>query len=277
VNLKRSAVRALVAACFAAVAAGSAHAQGVSGEFHPEVGQAGKDVVWVPTPAVLVEKMLDMARVTPQDYVVDLGSGDGRNIIAAARRGARAVGFEFNPQMVELSKRTAAKEGVSDKASFVQGDMFEADFSQADVLALFLLPDNMMKLKSKFLDLKPGARIVGNTFGFQDWSPDEQETITTDCSSWCTALLWIVPAKVEGTWRSPQGELTLKQQYQMLTGTLNAGGRSGPIAGGRLRGDQISFTVAGAEYTGRVNGDAIEGTVKSANGSGTWKATRAPR
>ncbi len=276
-NLKRSAVRALVAVCFAAMAAGSADAQVVTGEFHPEVGQAGKDVVWVPTPAVLVEKMLDMARVTPQDYVVDLGSGDGRNIIAAARRGARAVGFEFNPQMVELSKRTAAKEGVSDKASFVQGDMFEADFSQADVLALFLLPDNMMKLQPKFLALKPGARIVGNTFGFQDWTPDEQETITTDCSSWCTALLWIVPAKVEGTWQSPQGELTLKQQYQMLTGTLTAGGRSEPIAGGRLRGDQISFTVAGAEYTGRVNGDAIEGTVKSATGSDTWKATRAPR
>ena len=276
-NLKRSAVRALVAACFAAVAAGSAHAQVVSGEFQPEVGQAGKDVVWVPTPAVLVEKMLDLARVTPQDYVVDLGSGDGRNIIAAARRGARAVGFEFNPQMVELSKRTAAKEGVSDKASFVQGDMFEADFSQADVLALFLLPDNMMKLQPKFLALKPGARIVGNTFGFQDWTPDEQETITTDCSSWCTALLWIVPAKVEGTWQGPQGELTLKQQYQMLTGTLTAGGRGVPIAGGRLRGDQISFSVAGAEYTGRVNGDTIEGTVKSATGSAAWKATRGSR
>ncbi len=231
----------------------------------------------MPTPPALVEKMLDMARVTPQDYVVDLGSGDGRNIIAAARRGARAVGFEFNPEMVELSRRTAAKEGVSDKASFVEGDMFEADFSQATVLALFLLPDNMMKLQTKFLGLKPGARIVGNTFGFQDWNPDEQETITTDCSSWCTALLWIVPAKVEGTWQSPQGELTLKQQFQMLSGTLTAGGRSGPIAGGRLRGDQISFTVAGAEYSGRVNGDTIEGTVKSRSRSDTWRATRGPR
>jgi hypothetical protein len=277
VNLKRSAARALVAVCFAAIGAGSADAQVAPGAFRPEVGQAGKDVVWVPTPPVLVEKMLDMARVTPQDYVVDLGSGDGRNIIAAARRGARALGVEFNPKMVELSTRTAANEGVSDKASFVQGDMYEADFSQATVLALFLLPDNMMKLQSKFLDLKPGARIVGNTFGFQDWSPDEQETISTDCSSWCTALLWIVPAKVEGTWHSPQGELTLTQQYQMLTGTLTAGGRSGPIAGGRLRGDHISFTMAGAEYSGRVNGDTIEGAVKSETRSDTWKATRAPR
>jgi SAM-dependent methyltransferase len=276
VNLKRSTVRALVAICFAAAAAGAADAQ-VTGEFHPEVGQAGKDVVWVPTPQVLVERMLDMARVTPQDYVVDLGSGDGRNIIAAARRGARAVGFEFNPKMVELSRRTAAKEGVSEKASFVEGDMFEADFSQATVLALFLLPDNMMKLQAKFLGLKPGTRIVGNTFGFQDWHPDEQETITTDCSSWCTALLWIVPAKVEGTWQSPQGELTLKQQFQMLSGALTAGGSNGSIAGGRLRGDQISFTVAGAEYSGRVNGDTIEGTVKSGSRSDTWRATRVSR
>jgi hypothetical protein len=179
--------------------------------------------------------------------------------------------------MVELSRRTAAKEGVSEKASFVEGDMFEADFSQATVLALFLLPDNMMKLQAKFLGLKPGTRIVGNTFGFQDWHPDEQETITTDCSSWCTALLWIVPAKVEGTWQSPQGELTLKQQFQMLSGALTAGGSNGSIAGGRLRGDQISFTVAGAEYSGRVNGDTIEGTVKSGSRSDTWRATRVSR
>ena len=276
-NLKRSVVRVSLAVSLMAMAVGAADAQVAPGESQPQVGQAGKDVVWVPTPPALVEKMLDMAQVTPQDYVVDLGSGDGRNIVAAARRGARALGVEFNPDMVELSKRNAAKEGVSDKASFVRGDMFEADISQATVLALFLLPDNMMKLQPKFLDLKPGSRIVGNTFGFQDWSPDAQETVSTDCSSWCTALLWIVPAKVEGTWQSPQGDLTLQQTHQMLTGTLTAGGRSGPIAGGRLRGDQISFTVAGAEYSGRVNGDTIEGTVKSENRNATWKATRAPR
>src|SRR6187401_2925040 len=199
------------------IAAGATPSAAQSATFKPEVGQPGKDVVWVPTPQALVERMLDMAGVTPQDYVVDLGSGDGRNIIAAARRGARAVGFEFNPAMVELSRRTAAKEGVSDKASFVEGDMFEADFSQATVLALFLLPDNMMKLQAKMFGLKPGARIVGNTFGFQDWNPDEQQTFTTDCTTWCTALLWIVPAKVEGTWQSPQGELTLKQQFQVLS------------------------------------------------------------
>jgi SAM-dependent methyltransferase len=246
-------------------------------DFKPEVGQAGKDVVWVPTPQALVEKMLDMARVTPEDFVVDLGSGDGRNIIAAAKRGARALGVEYNPQMVALSTRSAAAEGVSDRASFVQGDMFEADISRATVLALFLLPDNMTRLQPKFLDLAPGARIVGNTFGFQDWTPDAQETIADDCSSWCTALLWIVPAKVEGTWQSTLGELTLTQRYQMLSGSLETDGRSRPIGEGRLRGDRISFTVPGAQYEGRVSGNAIEGTMTSEGRSEVWRATRTAR
>src|SRR5256885_2199880 len=137
--------------------------------FQPVVGQEGKDVVWVPTPQALVEKMLDMARVTPQDYVVDLGSGDGRNVIAAAKRGARALGVEFNPSMVDFSQRNAAKHGVADKATFVQGDMYEADISQATVLALFLLPENLRKLTPKFLALRPGTRIVANHFGIEGW------------------------------------------------------------------------------------------------------------
>ena len=276
-KLKRPVAHVLLAVCLAAWVAGPLDAQVASPEFRPEVGQAGKDVVWVPTPPALVEKMLDMAKVTPQDYVVDLGSGDGRNIIAAAKRGARALGVEFNPEMVALSRRSAATEGVSDKASFVQGDMFDADISQATVMALFLLPDNLAKLQSKFLDLAPGARIVGNTFGFQDWTPDEQETITNDCSSWCTALLWIVPAKVEGTWPSALGELTLTQRYQMISGTLSTDGRSRAIAEGRLHGDRISFTVAGAEYSGRVSGDTIEGAMKSGIKNEVWRATRAAR
>ena len=275
-NLRRSAVQRWVAVCLAA-AAGSVPVQAVQDPFQPQVGQAGKDVVWVPTPPALVEKMLDMARVTPQDYVVDLGSGDGRNIIAAAKRGARALGVEYNPEMVELSRRVAAQEGVGDKASFVRGDMFEADFSQATVLALFLLPDNMRKLRAKFLDLKPGSRIVGNTFGFEDWNPDQQETIGGECSSWCTALLWIVPAKVEGAWRLPEGELVLRQNAQMLSGTLTAGGRVTPIAEGRLHGDQIRFIAGGAEYTGLVSGDSIEGVAKLEGRSDTWNATRGPR
>lgn len=265
----------LMALCFAAAAALAA--QQAPSPFKPQVGQPGKDVVWVPTPPELVEKMLDMARVTSKDFVVDLGSGDGRNVIAAAKRGARALGVEFNADMVELSKRTAAKEGVDKKATFVQGDMFEAEFPQATVLALFLLPDNLLKLRDKFLDLKPGTRIVGNTFGIEGWEPDEQETVAGECSTWCTALLWIVPAKVAGTWVLPQGELTVKQDFQMISGTLSSGGTATPIAGGRLRGDQIGFTAGGAEYMGRVRGDAIEGARKSGGRTAKWKATRARR
>src|SRR5215210_5934524 len=180
---------------------GTAYGQTSEGTFQPTVGQEGKDVVWVPTPPVLVEKMLDMAKVTPQDFVMDLGSGDGRNIIAAAKRGARALGVEYNPNMVELSTRTAEAEGVGDRAKFVQGDMYEADISQATVLALFLLPENLRKLTAKFLDLKPGTRIVANHFGIDGWDADETGNAEGDCMTWCTALLYIVPAKVSGTWQ----------------------------------------------------------------------------
>jgi hypothetical protein len=238
--------------------------------FVPQVGQAGKDVVWVPTPPELVERMLDLANVTPRDFVIDLGSGDGRNVIGAAKRGARALGVEFNPNMVELSTRNAAQAGVSDKATFVEGDMYQADISQANVLALFLLPSNMLQLRQKFLDLQPGSRIVSNTFGIEGWTPDETVVIEGGCSAWCTALLWIVPAKTGGMWRLEQGELVLSQSFQMITGTL--GGM--PIADGRLRGDQIRFTVGAAEYTGRVVGDRIEGTVRGAGPQVSWTASR---
>jgi SAM-dependent methyltransferase len=241
--------------------------------FKPTVGQAGKDVVWVPTPAALVEKMLDMAKVTPQDHVMDLGSGDGRNIIAAAKRGATAVGVEYNPDMVELSKREAAAQGVAGKASFIQGDMYEADISKATVLALFLLPHNLTKLTPKFLALKPGTRIVGNTFAPEGWEADESETISGDCVSWCTSLLWIVPAKVEGSWKLAAGDLALKQEFQMVSGTLTTNGKSSPVTG-RLRGDQITFTAGGTEYTGRVADDSMEGAVKANATNGNWSATR---
>jgi SAM-dependent methyltransferase len=240
--------------------------------FKPTVGQAGKDVVWVPTPAALVEKMLDMAKVTAQDYVMDLGSGDGRNIIAAAKRGATAVGVEFNPDMVELSRREAAAQGVAEKATFIQGDMYEADISKATVLALFLLPHNLTKLTPKFLALKPGTRIVGNTFAPEGWTADETETIAGDCVSWCTSLLWIVPARVEGTWKLPQGELALKQEFQLVSGTLTSSGTSTPV-NGRLRGDLISFTIGDTEYAGRVTGDSMGGTIKSGATNGNWSAT----
>jgi len=241
--------------------------------FQPQVGQAGKDVVWVPTPTEMVEKMLDLARVTPQDFVVDLGSGDGRNVIAAAKRGAQSLGVEYNPDMVALSKRNAASAGVAEKAQFVQGDMYLADFSKANVLALFLLPSNLLQLRPKFLELRPGSRIVSNTFYIEEWPPDQTVTVD-DCASWCTAILYIVPAKVAGTWRLPQGQLTLTQNYQMLTGTLVAGGQTAEVKG-KLRGDEITFTSGQREFTGKVNGSAMEGTVKGGNAApSSWTATK---
>ena len=239
-------------------------------EFVPQPGQPGKDVVWVPTPPELVERMLDLAAVTPQDFVMDLGSGDGRNVIGAAKRGAQAVGVEYHTNMVALSRKNAAAAGVSDKATFVEGDMYEADISKANVLALFLLPSNMLQLRQKFLDLRPGSRIVSNTFGIEGWTPDETVSITGDCSAWCTALLWIVPAKVNGRWRIGQDELMLTQNFQMVTGTL--GGRD--ISDGRLRGDQIRFTVGAVEYTGTVSGDRIEGMIRGGGPAGMFTATR---
>ena len=161
--------------------------------FTPKVGQEGKDSVWVPTSPELIEKMLDMAKVTADDFVIDLGSGDGRMVIAAAKRGARALGVEFNPDMVKLSRQNAADAGVAARATFVEGDMFEADISKATVLALFLLPDNLRRLEPKFRALRPGTRIVVNTFGITDWTPEATETLTENCMSWCTAMLYRVP------------------------------------------------------------------------------------
>ena len=245
----------------------------VAAEFEPYSGQPGKDVIWVPTPHVLVEKMLDMAHVTREDYVIDLGSGDGRNVIAAAKRGARALGVEFNPDMVEMSRRIAAKEGVSEKAKFVQGDMFEADISRATVLALFLLPDNMRKLKAKFLGLRPGSRIVTNGYEIDGWEADETGRAGGDCVSWCTAYLYIVPANVAGTWRLPEGELHLEQDFRKLSGTLTSNGQTLQIANARLSGERISFTAGMTRYEGRVQGNAMSGTVKGRS-AGHWRATR---
>jgi precorrin-6B methylase 2 len=222
--------------------------------FEPTVGQAGKDVVWVPTPQALVDKMLDMAQVTKADVVMDLGSGDGRTVITAAKRGARAFGIEYNPDMVELSRRNAAAEKVSDRATFIQADLFETDLSKANVITMFLLPSINIKLRPKILDLRPGTRIVSNTFTMEDWQADETSTVTEGCSSsWCTALFWIVPAKVGGTWTTPNGDLTLTQNFQMLTGTLGK-----QAVEGRLRGDAITLTAGNQKWTGTVDGNTIK-------------------
>src|SRR5258706_14531140 len=199
--------RAMLARC---ISLASSFASGQTpAEYKPEVGQQGKDVVWVPTAQALVDRMLDMAKVTPNDYVIDLGSGDGRTVITAAKRGARALGIEYNPDMVALSKRNAAKAGVSDKASFVEADIFRTDLSPATVITLFLLTDLNLKLRPTILTLKPGTGIVSNTVGIGDWERDQPAEL--GCETYCTAYLWIVPARVEGRWKTAQGELALKQ------------------------------------------------------------------
>jgi len=254
------------------IAAGAC-AQG-SKEFQPQVGQEGKDVIWVPTPQTLVDKMLEMGKVTEHDYVIDLGSGDGRTVITAAKRGAKALGIEYNPEMVELSRRNAAREGVSNRASFTKADLFESDFSQATVITMFLLPDINLKLRPKILNLKPGTRIVSNSFTMGDWSADDTVNVKDNCISYCTAYLWIVPAKVEGNWQLGDGELSLKQTYQMLSGTLTRAGGTVPVANGKLQGDRISFNIGGLFYTGRVVGNSMDGTISS---GGNWKATRSAK
>lgn len=254
-----------IGACMLVAATASAQTQ--AKPFEPTVGQAGKDVVWVPTPQALVDKMLDLAKLTPQDFLMDLGSGDGRTVITAAKRGARALGIEFNPDMVELSRKNAAAAGVSDRATFEKGDLFEADLSKAQVITMFLLPSINMKLRPKLLELRPGTRIVSNSFTMEDWVADEQANVTENCTSWCTALLWIIPAKVQGSWQMPQGELQLTQQFQMLSGTL----AGATISDARMRGDQIAFTAGGVKFTGTVSGNTMKGTASS---GGAFTATK---
>jgi SAM-dependent methyltransferase len=243
--------------------------------FEPVSGQAGKDVVWVPSPPDMVNKMMELAKVTPADFVIDLGSGDGRNVIAAAKLGARALGVEFNPDMVALSRRLAQEAGVADKAQFVEADMYGYDISKATVMALFLLPVNMNRLAPKFFNLAPGSRIVGNTFGIDGWEPDERVTLppTSECDSWCEALLWIVPAKVEGTWVMANGSITLKQDYQKIQGAVTTAASTQPVMG-RLRGDEITFTAGEMTYKGKVSGNTIEGTVTTPKGDLPFRASR---
>lgn len=239
----------------------------------PHVGQAGKDVIWVPTPENLVNKMLEIAKVTPQDYVVDLGSGDGRTVIAAAKLNARATGIEYNPDMVELSRKKAEEAGVSDRATFLKADLFEYDLSDATVITMFLLPDINLKLRPKILDLKPGTRIVSNTFTMGEWDPDLEVTIDENMS-WNTALLWIVPAKVEGTWKLGQGELTLNQEFQRFWGTLKQDNKTITVSEGKLDGANITFRAGGTVYNGKVSGDSMSGTSTGGSNKSNWIATK---
>lgn len=253
-------------------------------DYTPTVGQEGKDVIWVPTPQALVEKMLDMAKLTAKDIHYDLGSGDGRTVIAAAKRGAQAFGVEYNPDMVVLSERAAAKEGVAGRAKFINGDIFQTDFSQATVITLYLLPSLNVKLRPTLLKMKPGTRVVSHAFNMDDWQPDQTENVEGR-----TAYLWIVPAPVEGAWRwngtgsgPKEYQLKLRQQFQKVEGAIELDGRPGQLRDVKLRGDQISFTVvdgAGArrDFSGRVAGKSMQGLMKPLGGSGEarWSATRA--
>ena len=243
--------------------------------FVPMIGQEGKDVVWVPTSPELLEAMLDLAGVTSQDFVMDLGSGDGRNIIAAAKRGAHGLGVEYNPDMVELSRRMAREAGVADRALFVQGDMYQADISKATVLALFLLPHNLEQLKEKFLALPPGTRIVMNTFTLGGWEADATTRLENNCSSWCTALLHIVPAQVAGNWTLDGGQLVLTQEFQQVTGTLTRAGAEPVAVAGSLRASLLTLNVGGRTYLGRVAENRITGTITETDGaSSNWTASR---
>jgi hypothetical protein len=273
----RSLTAPLAALSLAFIIHASALAQQPAADFEPQVGQQGKDVIWVPTPQPLVERMLDAAKVTANDFVIDLGSGDGRTVITAAKRGAKALGIEYNEKMVELSQRSAAKEGVSDKATFMKADIFESDFSQATVITMFLLPNINVRLRPKILDLKPGTRIVSNAFDMGDWTPDDTVEATGDCASYCKAYFWLVPAKVEGTWQLGEGQLVLEQKYQTVSGALKTGNVTAPISGGKLKGDEIVFTAGDTHYAGKVSNGAMEGTSKSGSNENKWRATRAAK
>lgn len=242
-------------------------AQPASAPYQPQVGQGGKDVVWVPTSQTLVDRMLDMAGLTPQDRLVDLGSGDGRLVITAAKRGARARGIEYNPDMVALSRRAAEAEGVAARATFEQADIFASNFSEATVVTLFLLPNLNMRLRPTLLDMAPGTRVLSNSFTMEDWEPDDAFNVVEGCSGYCNALKWIVPAKVGGTWQLGGERLVLTQSFQKLEGRLGA---SSPLAAARLDGANIRFTAGGRTYTGQVAGNSMRGTVDGA----VWTATR---
>lgn len=244
--------------CLAATCAQAQRSDGGT-TYVPSVGQPGKDVVWVPTPDLLVERMLDLADVGPRDFVLDLGSGDGRTVFAAAKRGATALGIELNPDLVALARERARREGVADRARFEQQDLFETDLSRATVITMFLLNEINLKLRPKLLALKPGTRIVSNTFRMGDWEPDTTATLSPSVcvDAWCTALHWIVPARVAGTHAVPGGEVVLEQSFQMLSGTLRSGGAAVPVQG-RVRGLEVELQAGGRTLRGRANGARID-------------------
>jgi SAM-dependent methyltransferase len=257
-----------------------ATAQQKDKEYEPQVGQAGKDVIWVPTPDEVVQRMLRMAQVTANDYVVDLGAGDGKIAIAAAKTmGARSLGIEYNPDMAKHAQRNVEKAGVQAKAKVVQGDIFASDFTTATVITMYLLPALNMKLRPQILAMKPGTRVVSHSFNMEDWEPDE-----TSSMDGRRAYLWIVPANVMGGWQVEMGgeraDLTLEQKFQKLDGHVQLGTIQAGLRDARLRGFLISFayvdnTGMRRDFTGRVTGTKMEGSFRSDTGAeGRWTATK---
>jgi SAM-dependent methyltransferase len=250
-----------------------AQAQSPNAEYTPEIGQEGKDVIWVPTPDFLVERMLQMAQVGPDDLVIDLGSGDGRTVIMAAKKyHANSAGIEFNPDMVALSRKNAEKAGVSATAKFIEGDIFATNFSKATVVTMYLLPDLNLRLRPKLLEMKPGTRLVSHQFSMGDWRPDEVSSYEGRM-----AMLWIVPAAVEGNWtlsyatEKGRVELTLNltQKFQMVEGGILAGPARLGLRNVVLQGDRLDFSFVDGdgvlrEFSGVVHGNAIAGSVKTA-------------
>src|SRR5688500_15806530 len=226
-------------------------------QFQPQVGQAGKDVIWVPTPDDVVERMLTMAQVTPNDFVIDLGSGDGKIAIAAARKfGARALGIEYNPDMVKLSQENARAAGVAEKASFRRADIFASDFSQATVITMYLLPALNMKLRPQLLSMRPGTRVASHSFSMEDWEADEISTLDGR-----RAYFWVVPANVMGGWSLDAGgqktDINLEQTFQKISGTVQMGQIHAGLRDARLRGAGIAFSYVDGtgvrrDFTGTV-------------------------
>jgi SAM-dependent methyltransferase len=246
-------------------------------DYKPQVGQSGKDVVWVPTPDELVQRMLRMAKVTPQDLVYDLGAGDGKIAIAAGKIGANSVGIEYNPDMAKLASCLVTAEGVPGKTKIIQGDIFKEDFSKATVITMYLLPELNLCVRHRILAMKPGTRVTSHQFTMGDWEADETNEI-----EYRTAYLWIVPARVDGTWvlREDTGSTTinLTQNFQKISGDVVSGAGRQPLVGATLRGDQLRFAFNDAKgvtqtFNGTVRGTELVGTMKT--GSAETKVTGA--
>ncbi len=242
--------------------------------YSPLRGQSGKDVVWIPSDQAVVDTMLDLAALTPEDTLVDLGSGDGRIVIGAARRGARAVGVEYDRALVDLSRRLAEEAGVSDRASFVRGDIFETDLSRATVITMFLLPELNLRLRPALLALRPGTRIVSNTFTMDDWLPDASATVREGCQTWCVAFLWVIPGSAGGVWQIGASRLTLRQRFQEVSGSIRGPGADADEVTGRVTGTRIRFRVGEQLYQGVIDGDRMDGTVETAGRRDPWHAAR---